>query len=644
MPLPEGLLAPISEERPGGTEVTYEADYSRVATLRDVRNPEHDFEEVVELATRMLQEESKDLTLAIWLTEAWMNLDGFEGLDSGLRLIHGLLDRFWDGLFPEEAEDRAFTLEFVAEGFTARDDKYEPIKFIPLTDWGHHLHHFEEWRGLRKDSFAGAEDAKKAKKKGDADDNPRAPTPENFESGFAETPKRRYKELRVQLAGCTEAATQLEALSKEHFTDPKGPRPSYGKLKDAISRATTAVQSLLDKKLELEPEPVEAPAGAPADAMEPGGGSPAGAAAAGAEEGGAPPAAPAAVRPAPVGLAPEPTDTEDAHRRVATAARYLRRADPTDPAPYLLLRGLRWGELRRGAGALDVRLLDAPPTEVRKRLKTSVLNAEWEALIEAAEEVMAATWGRGWLDLQRYVLTALDALGSAYRAASDAIKGELAALLRDVPGLLSATLMDDTPTANAETLEWLGLLGLAGEGKGDAAATGGAPDYDRERVLAEATHEKALEWAASGNPMRGVELLKKRAEREESERARFITESLAASVLVNAGMVTVARPMLEDLVDLVTKRNLGDWEAADVVARPVGLLYRCLPANDKRRNQLYDQLCRLDPVLAFSLQGADAGSGAAPATNPPPAKAESANEPAQPAPDGAPVDPGSAGG
>ena len=637
MPLPEGLLAPISEERPGGTDVTYEADYSRVATLRDVRNPEHDFEEVVELATRILAEESKDLTLAIWLTEAWMNLDGFDGLDSGLRLIHGLCEKFWDGLFPEDVEDRAFTLEFVGEGFTARDDKYEPIRFIPLTEWGHTLHHFEEWKGLRKDSFAGAEPAKQAKKKTEADDNPRAPTSENFESGFAETPKRRYKEMRAQLASCAEALTLLEGLSREYFTEPKGPKPTFGKLKEVMGRATVAVQTLLDKKLELEPDPVaETPAPGAAASPEAAG---AGGAAMAAGGAGAMPAAPAA----PAGLAPEPTDADDAHRRIAAAARFLRRADPTDPAPYLLLRGLRWGELRRGGGALDVRLLDAPPTELRKRLKTSVLNAEWAALVEAAEEVMAGTWGRGWLDLQRYVLTALDALGSGYRTASDAIKGELAALLRDVPGLLDATLMDDTPTANVETREWLALLGLAGEGKGAAAAPSGAPDYDRERVLSEATHEKALEWAASGNPMRGVELLKKRADREESARARFITESLAASVLVDAGMVTVARPMLEDLVDLITKRNLGDWEAAEVVARPVGLLYRCLPANDKRRAQLYDQLCRLDPVLAFSLQGA-AGAGPAPAANPPPAKPEPKNEPAQPIPDGTPVDPGSTGG
>ena len=265
MPLPEGLLAPISEESPGGIEVMYEDSYARVASLRDVRNPEHSFEEVAELATQILEEESKDLTIAVWLTEAWLSLDGFAGLDSGLRLLHGLCDRFWDHLYPEAVEDRAFTLEFVGEGLTNRGDRYEHIKFVPLTDWGHHLYHFEESRGIRKDSF-GAEDPKKAKgkKKAEDDDDPRAPTSENFENGFAETPKQRYKDLRAELAACSEAVTLVEDLAKERFAELKGPKPSFAKLKEVVTKATTAVQSLLDKKLELDPDPVvETPVEAP---------------------------------------------------------------------------------------------------------------------------------------------------------------------------------------------------------------------------------------------------------------------------------------------------------------------------------------------------------------------------------------------
>jgi type VI secretion system protein ImpA len=492
---------------------------------------------------------------------------------------------------------------------------------------------------VRKDSFGGPEPGAKRGKAQADDDDPRAPTSANFESGFAETSKARYRELRADVASCGSALEALEVQVKERFKDLRGPKPSFGKLKEALARATTAIQVLLERKLELEPDPVVAP---DAGATSAPGGSDAGGVPEGApaDAAGSPtrgPAGPAV----PGGLAPEPVDAADAHGRVAAAARFLRRADPTDPAPYLLLRGLRWGELRKGGGGLDVRLLDAPPTELRKRLKTSLLNGDWAELLDAAEEVMATPSGRGWLDLQRYVLTALEALGSAYRPAADATRGELAALLRDVPELLTAALMDDTPAANAETLDWLRLLGLVGEGA--AGAAGGAPvapDYDRERILSEATHEKALEWAASGNPMRGVELLKKRADREESARARFITESLAASVLVDAGMLAVARPMLEDLVEIVGKRTLDEWESAQVVARPIGLLYRCLPANDRRRGQLYDDICRLDPVLAITLEREASGLRAAPSQG----NAEARHEPAQSAQDGAAVDPGSTGG
>lgn len=43
---------------------------------------------------------SRDLRVALSWARAKINLDGLEGLPEGLRLMHGLLDRFWDGLHP----------------------------------------------------------------------------------------------------------------------------------------------------------------------------------------------------------------------------------------------------------------------------------------------------------------------------------------------------------------------------------------------------------------------------------------------------------------------------------------------------------------------------------------------------------------
>ena len=164
-------------------------------------------------------------------------------------------------------------------------------------------------------------------------------------------------------------------------------------------------------------------------------------------------------------------------------------------------------------------------------------------------------------------------------------------------------LMDDTAAANRDTLEWLNLLGLVGDGGGASAAGGpsSGPDYDQERTLSEATHEKALEWVASGNPQRGIQLLERRANHEKSERARFITQTLAASVMMDAGMQGVAKPILKDLETTIDKHNLDEWEAGDLVARPLALLYRCLPENDAQLAALHDRICLLDSSQAISL-------------------------------------------
>src|SRR5260370_40876723 len=66
---------------------------------------------------------------------------------------------------------------------------------------------------------------------------------------------------------------------------------------------------------------------------------------------------------------------------------------------------------------------------------------------------MAMPCGRGWLDLQRYAVRALDENG--YSGIASAIRSELRSLLADLPQLPQWTLADDTPTANPETQAWL---------------------------------------------------------------------------------------------------------------------------------------------------------------------------------------------
>src|SRR5262249_407711 len=55
----------------------------------------------------------------------------------------------------------------------------------------------------------------------------------------------------------------------------------------------------------------------------------------------------------------DPADLDDAGRRLVAVARYLRKQDKYNIAPYLILRGWRWGEIRYNGPEIDVTMLEA---------------------------------------------------------------------------------------------------------------------------------------------------------------------------------------------------------------------------------------------------------------------------------------------
>jgi type VI secretion system protein ImpA len=296
-----------------------------------------------------------------------------------------------------------------------------------------------------------------------------------------------------------------------------------------------------------------------------------------------------------------PRSREESALWIAAAAAQVRRERPTDPTAYLILRGLRWGELRADGGTIDPRLLAAPQTDVRTRLRGLLLDNRWPELLDAGEEVMAGPQGRGWLDLQRYALTACDALGAEYDAVRQAIRGTLRSLLADLPDLPSMTLMDDSPTANAETQAWLREEGLLdGEPEADAPVPGDRP----RRTSRRDPFDVARERAAAGDARGAMELLMREAMQEKSARARFLRRAQAAELMVSAGLDAVALPMLRELVEQIETHRLEEWEAGETVAHPLGLLHRCatrLGSDEVDRHDLYVRICRLDPVQAIRL-------------------------------------------
>jgi type VI secretion system protein ImpA len=106
------LWASLPGPRPAGQDVRYAGDYDAIIEARRHDNAalplgvwqrelkRADWLTVERLCINTLTARSKDLQVASWLTEAWINLRGFSGLEDGLTLLRQLCDRFWPDLNP----------------------------------------------------------------------------------------------------------------------------------------------------------------------------------------------------------------------------------------------------------------------------------------------------------------------------------------------------------------------------------------------------------------------------------------------------------------------------------------------------------------------------------------------------------------
>ncbi|MQA89722.1 MAG: type VI secretion system protein TssA [Gemmatimonas sp.] len=599
------LLEPIPGSAPGGTYLRYDPVYDRIQQARieedelpsgewQTERRTADYALVVKLAREVLASRSKDLQIAAWLTEGLLKREGFGGLRDGLELTRRLLEEFWDDLHPEledgDAEFRSVPLDWLGQ-YTDR-----AVRLMPVNQVGHSLQDLRDSQQVGyeedADTYAKRDERKALIEAGKI-------TAEGFDEGFNVTETAWY---RGQVGALDGALAALEALDSTCVGRFGSEAPRFTPLREAIEEVRRTMVQLLERRLDgAEPEPVPEEVAVPETE-----GSRAEGAAAGSA--GVPSVAVPAVFAGPSAasvVAAMPKGRGAAESSIAAAARTLRSESRSNPGSYLMLRGLRWGELRANGRDLDPMLLVAPPTEVRTRVKSLLLEEKWEELLDSAEEVMATPFGRGWLDLQRYVVTACDALGGEYAVLGAAIRGSLRSLLEDLPDIAAHTMTDDSPTANAETRAWSRQEGLLPEVAEDAEDEMLPPrPRPRQDVLARAT-----ELAKSGKSDRAVELLMSEAAQERSPRGRFLRRTQAAALLVEAGKEAVAMPILEQLVEQIEQHELERWEEAETIAQPLGLLYRCrvaIEGNGSSASGLFERVCRLDPMQALRIGPAPA--------------------------------------
>jgi len=600
MPLPDDLLNPIEGPNPSGANLHYDPIYDKIKEARreDAQPPPGmteqdrkvpDNPQVIRLTTDLLTNKTKDLQLAAWFTEASLKQKGFAGLRDGLGLCFALVDKFWDSVYPEledgDSESRAAPLSFVGSKLDI------PLKLSPVVEkLKYNLLDFEQSRQVGYEDAAKSDEAKKSRAQAIKEGKPSA---EAFDKAFEETPKKFYAQAEQDLDACLRTVDQLNKICDEKFGRDG---PSFGPLRKTIEAERHLIHGLLQKKREKEPDPVEVVPTAEGAA---------GAAGEGGAEGGG------AVRTGvliSLDGSSEPPDRIDAIRKVAEAAAFLRRREPNSPASYLMLRGLRWGELRAAIDLADPTRLEAPPTELRRHLKRLLLDKKYEQLLEAAESAMALPCSRAWLDLQRFVVEACDALGGGYEAIARAIRSELKALITDIPQLLDATLMDETPAANAETRAWLvsikqgpsePVTPVEAPLRAPANSNGAGSMWPGQPTDAYAS---ALQALREGQERKAFEILQQDIARKRSGRERFRRRMQLVEICATTNKPNVAQPILDDLAAAIELHKLDEWEDPGVVAGALATIMKMstkIQADKAQQQKLFERICRLDPAQAL---------------------------------------------
>ncbi len=332
----EKLLAPIAGDNPAGENLLYAGVFDEITEARradDVldqgewqrERKTSNWNKVFQLATDSLASKTKDLQISAWLVESLVKIHKFVGFRDGLRLVRGLMEKYWDFLYPL-IEDGDFDGRVNAISFI---DKWASLALreIPLTSNVAGLEYsFQNWEDSKQysipenaDQMTGEEADKivatreRAKKDGKI-------TGEQWRAAKNASKRAFYEETAAVLQECTQEVISLDKLMDDKFGRHT---PGVGALKKGLDQIRSCVDPILKEKRILEPDEVPAAAEA-AEAAETGA-----------------PSAPGAVRSLDGAI----RGRQDALHRLTEIANFFRQTEPHSPVSYLVQRAVRWGQI-----------------------------------------------------------------------------------------------------------------------------------------------------------------------------------------------------------------------------------------------------------------------------------------------------------
>lgn len=523
------LLAPIPSDAPAGVEARSTEAYDVVSTEIDKltnisASSPVDWALVATHGERILAEQSKDFMLAAWVSAAWLERHGVEGLAAGLALHAGMIEQYWQNGFPplKRLRGRRNALTWWIERVQAWLESH-PLPPLPAT------------------THAAIVEAAQRIDQGLADLDPESPPLIAF--------VRQLKNLDVEAEAPPSAPAQ--AAGEPASADAPRGEPADGAPAGAAAHDGSAPDTAQNAGAEgsgSAPTPAPPPATTPAAAAAPAPTHPASAPTSA--------AAPTRSTPLPTASFAPAQDLASLNEVVAAlvpVTEHLAHIGSAllDIAPLhpLLI------ELNRFAARATI--LDLPPAQggttalmpppvaIADAFATITGGGNADGIVAFCESRIAAF--PFWLDLDHQSARGYGMLGEAGAAMRKAVIKNALAFVERLPGVELLSFSDGTPFASEATRQWLEECRAAQGGQAGPDAFGSA-QAQAQAATNEGRHDEAMRLYQS--------FIQNTHNRRDQFRARIALVEL----LLNAHGDIDPMPLVQPLIDDCNALGLAEWE------------------------------------------------------------------------------------
>ncbi|WP_018277142.1 type VI secretion system protein TssA [Teredinibacter turnerae] len=334
----EQILSPIPGEVDTGVDVRMDpsptSTYQTIKAARSAaraaeRNSIHDghsneaddhWRVIKNLAPELIAAQAKDLEVACWYTEALLRSNGFQGLRDGFRLILGLIENFWENLYPMPDEDGIETRVSCLAGLNGEGAEgvlIAPIRRTEITE-GSTIGPFTYWEyqqalDCQKVADEKSKQAKIAKLGFSLD---------NIETAIRETANPFFENIRDDLTDAIAHYRQVSHLLDEHCGTYDAPPTRT--IIEILEECLGAINHLAKDKLPLPETPQETPTEEPDQPEE---------------------QAANIQQHVQISAPTHLENREAAFRQLVDIAEFFRKNEPHSPVSYMLQKAVKWGRM-----------------------------------------------------------------------------------------------------------------------------------------------------------------------------------------------------------------------------------------------------------------------------------------------------------